>query len=238
MTMSRLIVSTLCFVMSSSSCSDKVISDRLSGTRPSPENMPLETHMKQSDKIATPYDDVEIWDVPRIVPFDEKQKTYVIDLIYAVRRVIEGSSNLEVEERIILGEGKFFWPKNPSEPVMVERYYLSDRFRMSGISLSLRRADRGTPWVSAHLAVYPRNFPKGVYNMQLPPGIFEDFKLEKVIREERPEERIASPIVFYFKSKKKDGVNLIVECRDDLVGIQDAFPASFHLIRIMRAIKR
>lgn len=71
--------------------------------------------MREQTRINTSSDDVDNEGLPRVVPFNEEQRTYLVELLSAVLSVIEGTSDLESEERKIFGEGKFFWPKDPGE---------------------------------------------------------------------------------------------------------------------------
>jgi hypothetical protein len=54
-------------------------------------------------RIATSYDDIDSWNIPTVVPFDEEQRVYVSEVIWAMVRVMAASSTLEVEEQSILG---------------------------------------------------------------------------------------------------------------------------------------
>lgn len=190
--------------------------------------------MREQVKITTIYDNVENEDLPRIVPFNDEQQKYVIELLSAMLHVIEGTSDLEVEEHKIFGEGKFFWPKDPTKPIKTLRYYLEENFRMSGIALSFERKDGHSSWQKADLAVEPRNFPVGVYDMGMPLSVFQDFQLIKSVQETRPNESIHKPVVFYFSHKAIRDLTLKVEARSDLTSVDDPYPRTFHGIEIVR----
>lgn len=190
--------------------------------------------MREQAKIITSYDDAEIEDIPAVVQFNDEQRKYVIELLSAVLRVIEGTSDLESEESKIFGEGKFYWPKDPTKPIKTERYYTHDNFRMRGISLWLDRKDERSKWKKARLTVPPRNFPQGVYDMGLPSSIFRDFQLMKSVQETRKDESIYKPVVFYFSHKEIRDLTLKVEARSDVASVDTPYPSTFHRIEITR----
>jgi hypothetical protein len=227
-------ISIFCLLVGPTGCSDNHGTGKQSEMRSHQMNENSGDHMIAKKKIVTRYDHVDILQIPEVIPFGAEQREYIIELFSAIRRVVEGHSKLEDEERTVLGGGRFFWPKDPVKEVMVERYYLPDEFRMHGISLQLMRADQYAPWTEAQMTLYPRNFPKGAYDMQLPSTLFDDFLLEKVVQEDRPDERVKKPVVFYFTHKSLLDVHLRVESRRDLVHVDSKFPSSFHALNIVR----
>jgi hypothetical protein len=184
--------------------------------------------------ITAPYDNAENWQIPTIVALNDVQRSYVSEVLSALIRVIGEVSSLESEEKRTLGCGQFYWPKNPGEPIQVSKSYFGRDFRMSGIAARIERKSQSSSWVKAGLAVRPRNFPKGVYDMQLPPEVFNDFELKKVAQEEQQNERIKQPVVFYFEHKKIKHLSLKIAARDDVAQVADRFPSSFHMIEIVR----
>jgi hypothetical protein len=185
--------------------------------------------------IVSQYDVMDVRQMPSVVPFTDEQSACVIEILSAARRVIEGTAGVEAEEQKVFGKGLFFWPKNPAKPIKTLKYYPSENFRMHGISLSFERASEHSPWAKAGLAIHPRNFPLGVFSMHLPPSVFDNFRLTKVTREQRPDESIRDPIVFYFEHKRVRGLTLKVESREDVVHVDDTYPSSFHAIQLMRS---
>lgn len=188
--------------------------------------------MRKQEKIATIYDNIDNDDLPAIVPFNDKQREYIIELLSAVLRVIEGVSDLHSEEKKIFGEGKYFWPKDPNKPVRALRYYTDENFLVHGITLSFERKDELDNWKVAGLALQPRNFPRGVYEIGLPQSFFADFQLVKAAQETREGESISRPIVFYFSHKTIRGLTLKIETRPDVTRVNDRFPSTFYVIEI------
>lgn len=193
--------------------------------------------MREKTKINSVYDNVENEQLPRIVPFNDEQQKYIIELVSAMLRVIKGTSDLELEENKTFGMGKYFWPKDPTKPTKTLRYYTYDNFQVRGIKLSFERKDERSNWQRAGLGVHPRNFPTGVYDMRLPPSVFQEFQLVKSVQETRPEESIYKPIVFYFSHKVIPGLTLKVEVRSDLTSLSEPYPRTFHGIEIARSSK-
>lgn len=188
----------------------------------------------EKPQIVTLYDDVESYKIPAVVPLNDEQRLYLQEILAAMMRVMEQSSSLETEEQKILGIGKFRWPKNPSEPIKTLKSFRGENFRMKGISATFMRESEMTPWRKAGLTVHPRNFPAGVYSMNLPRTIFADFRLKSVEQEHREEERIKDPLVFYFVHKKIENFSLRIEARADVAKTEEHFPSSFHAIVMLR----
>lgn len=185
-------------------------------------------------RIASLYENIDSREMPAIIPLSDEQRSYVIEVLSAMIRVIAGSTPLELEERMYLGTGQFYWPKNPDEPVRLSRSYFGENFRMAGIAANINRKSENSPWTRFSASVHPRNFPRGVYSMQLPSSFFKEFELQKVAQEMRDGERIANPIVFYFKHKHIRNVMLKVEARDDVASTRDSLPSSLHALEIRR----
>ena len=188
---------------------------------------------KPLKRIENPYANMEHWKIPAVIPLNDEQRSYVSEVVLALVKVIGEVSSLEKEENV-LGCGQFFWPKNPDEPVKVSKSYFGEHFRMAGLAARLQRKSETSPWTRAGLTVHPHNFPGSVYQMQLPPALFNDFELKKVVQEDRHDERIKAPIVFYFEHKKIKDFNLRIEARDDVASVRDSLPTSFHTIKMIR----
>lgn len=182
--------------------------------------------------IPNPYDDMDLWNMPAKVPFNDEQRLYLTEVLSAMIKVISGSSPLEVEEKRILGPGQFFWPKDPAAPTRISKSYFGTNFRVTGIAARLERRSPEEPWYRATLVVRPPNFPDGVYAMQLEPSVFNDFKLEAVTQEDRMDERIKSPLLFSFRHRKVEDLVLRIEARNDVGSVDDSYPSSFHKIEL------
>jgi hypothetical protein len=147
---------------------------------------------------------------------------------------VEGVSSLEQEEEQVLGTGQFYWPKNPDEPVKLSKFYFGENFRMSGIAAKISRENESSPWLKAGLSIYPRNFPRSVYSMQLPAQVFKDFELVIVEHEQRSEQRLTKSAVFYLRHKRVKNLQIKVEVRGDMVTAKDSYPRSFHYFEVSR----
>jgi hypothetical protein len=191
--------------------------------------------MRVQGTIASNYDDSEIRDMPAVAQLNEEQRIYILELLSAIFRLLEGTSDIQSEENTIFGEGKFYWPKDPEKPIKTERYYTHENFRMRGISLWIERKNVGGNWKKASLTVIPRNFPHGVYDMSLPASTFLEFELIKTVHEKRKDESIDNPVVFYFSHRKIRDMRLKIEARSDVVSVEEPYPRSFHHIQITRS---
>jgi hypothetical protein len=190
--------------------------------------------MKSKPKIEQLYETDDLTQMPSVVLLNDEQGMYLIEIFCAIRGIIEGTRQLEVEEGRLFGAGKFYWPKDPTKPIKTEKSYPASNFRMTGIALGFRRASAESPWINAALFIHPANFPIGVYSMNMRRQLFNDFSLDKAVIEHRPHESVRNPVVFYFSHKKLRGVTLQVESRDDVVNVGDPYPSSFHGLEIIR----
>ena len=188
----------------------------------------------QQMQIPMPYEDTESWSLPAVIPLNDEQRFYIIDIVSSLIRVVEGVSSLEQEEKQVLGNGQFHWPKNPDGPVRLSRSYFGKNFRMTGIAVRISRENESSAWLKAGVSIYPRNFPRSVYSMQLPAQVFKDFGLVRVEHEQRSEQRLTKPIVFYLGHKRATNLQIKVEVRDDMVAANDSYPKSFHYFEVSR----
>lgn len=172
----------------------------------------LRTGMAQIP-ITNKYDDENILEIPSIVEMNEDQKSYLMKLLSSIRSVIDNSSTLEIEESKILGEGNFFWPKDPQKPVMRSKFFPSKNFQIRGIRLNISRENNSQIWNKAVISVTPRNFPVGVYSMNLSEKFFDDYTLVHSKQENRPEYQIKDPIVFVFVLKNDKRFLMKLEAR-------------------------
>jgi hypothetical protein len=199
----------------------------------SPQNN-SESHKRRSSMnhpaITSQYDNADIARIPTEVEMNREQIEYIEKILRSVRSVIDGSSTLEAEEKEILGEGEFFWPKDPKKPAMLSKSYISSNFRMQGIYLKFSRESAETPWSKAGISLTPRNYPMGVFIFSMPEGFFQEFKLTNVERQERLNERLVDITVFTFESKDNKNISMIFEARSDIVSITDKYPRNFHLL--------
>jgi len=168
-----------------------------------------------------------------IVKMTAEQRTYLLDILGSVRRVIEGTASLEAEEKSLLGEGRYSWPKNPKAPVRVAKSYLAKNFRLKGIALLFRRTCDGAAWSTAGLSVQPTNFPATVYAIGVPAEFFSDFRLEKAELSLRPEESIKRVNVFSYR-QKAGLLSMTIEAREDLSSVKEKYPSSFHAIQFKK----
>lgn len=172
--------------------------------------------------------------IPAISKMSDEQRDYVIEILAATKRVIEGRTSLEKEEKETLGEGQYFWPKDPAAPVKRLKSFLPENFRMKGISLSFGRVAEGLRWNSANLFIHPRNFPNGVYQMNLPEGTFADYKLEKAELSLRADEPVKRVNVFQYINKNDNSIKMVIETHEDVASLKEMYPSSFHAIQFQK----
>jgi hypothetical protein len=191
--------------------------------------------MTTKDKIQDPNATLEIQQIPPITEFSNEQKEYVIELIDATMRVVNGTSTLDAEEKVTFGEGQFFWPKDPSAPVRLLKYFPLENFRMKGITLSFRRISETSPWTHAVLSASPINFPSGAYKMNLPREVFNDYQLMKAEVNFRADEPLHRVNVFHYRNKNNIKITMTIESPENVSTLKDDYPSSFHVIQIKKS---
>lgn len=169
--------------------------------------------------------------LPAQVPFTDEQRLYLAEVTQAVLRVISKRTTLEKEEALF-GEGHYHWPKAPG-PIKFRYYYKKPRYQ--GFGLSFERLADDQIWFTGSFGFTPKNFPRGVYLMDLPASFFAGFTLEKVFAENRPDESIKRVNIFKFRlNEGNQNIQLQFEAREDVSSLQDKFPKSFHLLKVTR----
>ncbi|MEJ7806305.1 MAG: hypothetical protein WKG03_10350, partial [Telluria sp.] len=187
----------------------------------SPSNT-VGTKMGKETNITDPNGSLDVEAIPPISKLNEEQRHYVVEMLGAIQRVVDGTSTLEDEEKLILGEGQFFWPKNPSAPVKVLKSFSPENFRMRGISLSFNRASEGARWTTANFSVQPINFPDGIYKMDLPKEVFKGYRLVKVEPGPPSDGNVMRINLFHFVSIIDQKSVLTVVASADVSSLQDS----------------
>jgi hypothetical protein len=166
-----------------------------------------------------------------VVPFTEEQTQQMNMVTRAIVRVISKQNSLS-EEESLFGEGKDHWPKAPG-PILL-RYY-TKKLPDSNLSIEFERINDKEVWSSGAVGFRPKNFPRGVYRMDLPSTFFSDFVLEKAYAEDQPKRSIKRINIFQFRSQKGTAnVQLQFEAREDVSSLQDKYPKSFHFLKVTR----
>ena len=181
--------------------------------------------------IQDPYDLQDINTIPSMVPMSTELKQYLVDVTQSMLRVITKQTTLEHEEGF-LGEGEYHWPKDPAKPIILKGLR---KLRTKNFSVVFERRGEHSVWFEATLTADPRNYPIGLYWMDLPASFFADFILEKSFMEDRPNHSIKRVSVFQFSLKNStQPIQLQFESRADVSSLQDKYPKSFHFLKITR----
>ncbi|XLZ71969.1 hypothetical protein ABT364_08365 [Massilia sp. SR12] len=182
----------------------------------------------------THYDRLDPTELPATVPMSPEQRDYLIYIANALREAIEGGRSLG-ESDPVFGKGTFYWPKDPKKPIKTSLSFRPENFKMRSISVGFRRQSSKGPWESAALLVNPRNFPTGVYRMDLPESFFSDLVLLKTYSKKR--EHASLPMVNVFEFAPRQGnteIRLLLETRPDLSNLDQKYPRSFHSLLVTR----
>lgn len=183
--------------------------------------------MRNTSKIYSPYNRIEIQDIPLEIELTDEERKYLVDIFLSLNNIITENSRLEKEERQILGQGKFFWPKNPQTPTHLVKSYNPENFRMTGIALTVKRKSRDSTWNTIQLTAFPRNFPHGAYLISFHNEILKYYDLKKTVSETRINEQIERPTIYYFANKRRRGIIMKIYSQDKA---PSDLPRSFYAI--------
>ncbi|MYN18398.1 hypothetical protein GTP81_16730 [Rugamonas sp. FT107W] len=185
-----------------------------------------------SRKLVDLYKDSELDDIPSRVPLTAEQLEYVGCLFSSMLDVIEQKRSLG-ENDSAFGQGKFFWPKEPSKPIKSSLSFEVDNFKFRSISIGFTRKGPASEWSMAGLRIHPRNFPHGVFEMRLPKSFFGRLVFESSHAEERKNESVEIVNVFWYK-KETNGrtINLRFEADPRVSDLKEGYPRSFHSVAI------
>ncbi|WP_374584862.1 hypothetical protein [Pseudoduganella sp.] len=178
------------------------------------------------------FDNIDPTKLPSTVPMSRERIAYLDSILKKMRKVIENGEQLD-ETDSLFGKGEFFWPKDPQKPIRTSLSFEAGNFDFKSISLGFTRKSSGSPWVSAVLHVQPRNFPFGVFDMNLPQTFFSEFTLQRAYSQTREHESITTVNIFEFLSRQNGGKTvLVVEARPDVSSLSEGYPRSFHMLYI------
>jgi hypothetical protein len=165
-----------------------------------------------------------------LMVLDQKQRSHILSIVSAMERVIKNQTTVEHEEKTLLGEGLYYWPKDPTHPIMLVRYYQQENFDVRWMALSFTRRARNSPWARANLTIYPSSFPLQIYDLQISADFFTHYTFERVALEIRPHQRIETPRVFYFVHKTLPHVRMRIETSPDATSPDSKYPSAFYSI--------
>ena len=195
-------------------------------------NAHKDTNMKHG--LTDRFEGMGLGDLPKIATLTTAESAYVISLLGSIIDVLDSNRDLQ-ELDPIFGQGKYFWPKDPGAPQRASITFGTQNFAFRSISIGFRREKSAGDWTTATMSIHPRNFPAGVFDMNLSKDSFSRFTLVKAITENRPARAIKEYNVFFYKfSNGQKRFSLQIEARPDVSSIDQGYPAGFHEIRIER----
>jgi hypothetical protein len=205
---------------------------------PQVANLEKAISMTPQALLAGPLDAMDVQRMPAIVPVTTEQSAYVVRLVDSLLGVVSGSRSLEDEERLLLGAGEFFVPKDRTKPHRVVRLYAQANFLMKFVSASITRPQEDAAWSAATLTVQPKNAPLGLYQLGLPHSVFAKLRRTSAVTEDRaangkaPAHRVN--VFNYVHQAGATQVQVTLECRLDLCELNAPHPSSFHMLKIIR----
>jgi hypothetical protein len=225
-----LITAFLLITMITLACNKRYESTDETRSEPTPD-----LSMKTTTPVSIPTNEANRERMPGespapIIVLDATQRSYFLSIVSSIERVIGKQTSLDQEEATLLGEGLYYWPKDPTHPVKLSRYYPQENFNLRWLSLSFRRPASTSPWSEAHLTVHPSSFPLQVYDLQVSSDFYKNYNFERAALESRPHRRIEEPRVFYFVHKKLPHVRMRIETSPNVTSADSKYPSAFYSI--------
>jgi hypothetical protein len=190
--------------------------------------------MQEKSSISDLYEGIASDLMPQIVNMSADQKEYVEQVFASAEAVILNVNTIEQLEKSFLGAGEYHWPKDPSAPVKRVKFFPTENFKMPGIDLTFARPTQNSNWNRVELSVHPRNYPTGVYSMDLNSAFFSNYKLKTAEFKSAPNSATKHFNVYHFVNIKNPNLSLKVEARDDISSLQDSHPRSFHSLTFVK----
>lgn len=191
-------------------------------------------HTNMNHGLTDRFEGMGLGDLPKIATLTTAESAYVISLLSSIIEVLD--SNRDLQERDpLFGQGKYFWPKDPGAPQHASITFGTQNFAFRSISIGFRREKSVGEWTTATMSIHPRNFPAGVFDMNLTKDSFSRFTLIKAVTENRPARAIKQYNVFLYRfSSGQKRFTLQIEARPDVSSIDKGYPSAFHEIIIER----
>ena len=152
-------------------------------------------------------------------------------MMKSIMRVVSKQVNLKQEEPF-LGEGKNHAEKD-TLMLLMRSYGKELDGERSGIVF--KRSTDQEVWSQGYFDVAPAEYPRDVYDMNLPASFFAGMTLAKAYVLERPGFKPPRDNIFEFNATQ-NGVKLLLtfECPIEVSNVEDKYPKSFIRLNIKR----
>lgn len=189
--------------------------------------------MKEA-KFLDRFEHMDLRQIPAVIELEKEENIYLSGLVDSAIEVVSSKKDLS-EEDYVFGKGQFFFPKDPKKVARLSIYYGAENFRLRSITAGFRRLNPEGPWCGVTVSVRPRNFPTGVYSVNLAPSLLSSLRLEHSHNEKRPNQPVKDVNIFrYGFSRNGANMNLIFESKSDVSPLNEEPPKIFHNLIIER----
>ncbi|MTV56456.1 hypothetical protein, partial [Pseudoduganella buxea] len=162
------------------------------------------------------FSNVSPLEMPRIIVMNDAERMYFTLLVGEMMKILSKRRDLE-ETDPIFGSGKYFWPKDPREKTHTSITFGAQNFSLRSITIGFRRKSKDQPWQKGIITIHPRNYPVGVYDMQLPKEAFKNYVFESSSSEIRPNRPVKEVNIYSFRVlEEKSSLLLRYEARPDV----------------------
>ena len=187
----------------------------------------IATPSTQEEKMTTP----ESYKPRTRAPLPKELIVHLDQMMKSVMRVVSKQVDLKQEETF-LGEGKNHAEKD-TLMLLMRSYSQELDGKRSGIVFK-RRSDQEV-WSHGYFHITPTEYPRDVYDMNLPASFFAGMTLAKAYVLERPGFKPPRDNIFEFNATQ-NGVKLLLtfECPIEVSNVEDKYPKSFIRLNIKR----
>lgn len=136
-----------------------------------------EANMLEHTPFDADDDDVDISALPKLTVLNGSEVDYFLRIVISADNILLKKSTLDSETNL-LGQGNFFWPKNPAKPTELIKLYRD--FQIHGMWMRFERVSKSQSWTKASLIITPRNFPDGCYQIKLGQSFWSNLNLKDI----------------------------------------------------------
>lgn len=181
--------------------------------------------------VIDPYENYEVSALPHIIPLSASQSAYILEIMDAASSVLADTSTLDAQEPLF-GKGDFIWPKDLNKPTEVTKIY--NKLKFKGMQLIFQRTDKHAPWTIVSIAILPRNFPKGNYEINFKDLISKKLNFQEVITQKYPGQSIEKINSFRYLLNNNKKIQYTFFENSEMKNMGDTYPSRFYSLEMKR----
>jgi hypothetical protein len=176
-------------------------------------------------------DDSRTESMSKAIDLNTSQQQHFLNAVHSATRLLQNTSSLEMEEKI-LGNGEFFWPKDPRKPDQIIRFYRT--FDIDGMWLQLKRTEKTLPWTVAIIFATPPNYPYETYQFNLSEQFLAELSFIETKLIEEPDQFPKKVQTYVSLLKSDETVKYEFSQNFNSGLLNERFPKSFFALKIQK----